>query len=70
MDVELLVFDKTPTLHWLPAAVEGGNLKAVTFVGYLNRQGKRLVKQDLQEAYAWSKVSIKYGDQTACYRLR
>ena len=70
MDGELLVFDKTPTLHWLLAAAKGGNLKAVTLVGDLYRQGKGLVKQDLQEAYAWYEVSLKYGDKAALYRLR
>lgn len=70
MEGELLVFDKTPTLHWLLAAAKGGNLQAVTLVGDLYRQGKRLVKQDLQEAYAWYEVSLKYGDKAALYRLR
>ena len=70
MDGELLVFDKTPTLHWLLAAAKGGNLQAVTLIGDLYRQGKRLVKQDLQEAYAWYEVSLKYGDKAALYRLR
>ena len=70
MEGELLVFDKTPTLHWLLAAAKGGNLKAVTLLGDLYRQGKRLVKQDLQEAYAWYEVSLKYGDKAALYRLR
>ena len=70
MEGELLVFDKTPTFHWLLAAAKGGNLQAVTLIGDLYRQGKRLVKQDLQEAYAWYEVSLKYGDKAALYRLR